>query len=85
MTDRIPAGWGYPPGHLVSRIRRPSWFDRPKFEPVMEGTKECRRCWSEKPVTEFYPQSTLADGRSNYCACCAREMAMTRYYAKSSG
>lgn len=38
-----------------------------------ERTKVCRRCREEKPIDEFYKNSSMKDGRDYYCSTCRRE------------
>lgn len=37
-----------------------------------EMNKECSRCWTEKPLTEFTPQPSGKYGRHSYCRECMR-------------
>ncbi len=41
--------------------------------PVQTGTKICKKCNIEQPVTEFYKHKTMADGRLNKCRSCTKQ------------
>ena len=38
----------------------------------MGVTRVCKRCGASKPLTEFYPNKTAADGVGNVCRACKR-------------
>lgn len=46
------------------------------------GTKVCKNCHKEKPLSHFYKCKTMADGLYSECKECAKERVRKRYYRK---
>lgn len=44
--------------------------------------KECRRCKTINPITDFYKHSGMADGHLNVCQGCVKKRVTKRYYEK---
>ncbi len=49
----------------------------------MLKTKKCRKCTVEKPISEFYKDSTKTDGYNNRCKECLK-LDHAKYYEKNS-
>lgn len=51
--------------------RNVSYMERKAvFVPATEGTKCCKSCLEEKPITAFSPHANMKDGRLNKCRKC---------------
>ena len=53
-------------------------------------TKECHRCFEEKPLTEFCKQSNAKDGHKNWCKACDKHYARCKcetpqFYVRCNG
>jgi 5-methylcytosine-specific restriction endonuclease McrA len=47
-----------------------------RHEPAIEGTKRCKRCEQELPVTQFRIDRSIPGGRGNTCRSCVKELAV---------
>jgi len=45
------------------------------------GTKQCKKCWETKPVTDFYAMKGMKDGHRNDCKLCNQAARKARYDA----
>lgn len=69
----------------LSKVRREYLreVNKSKGDTVLEQTKRCSKCGQTKPGTEFYRNSCVRDGLSNYCITCNREY--NRKYREKHG
>lgn len=49
---------------------------------MMEKTKVCFKCGTEKPLSEFYPHKQMADGHLNKCIACTKKDELERLARK---
>lgn len=70
----------------AKRAYRPEYlrrFARRPLEAVEVGTKACRVCDQEKPVTAFSRSSNYKDGRQSTCHPCLKAAAAARWATKT--